>query len=51
VAELREGSAEGLTLVRPDGYVASNVRTADVACSLESLRSLIERQTAPDLVR
>lgn len=47
VVDLRQGGAEGLTLVRPDGYVASTVDAADAVRSLESLRSLIECQTTP----
>ncbi len=44
VAELRESTGRGITLVRPDGYVAGAVRAADTPRALESLRSLIERQ-------
>ncbi|HEY7887922.1 MAG TPA: FAD-dependent monooxygenase [Steroidobacteraceae bacterium] len=45
VAELREGTDEGITLVRPDGYVAHAVRAAYTTRALESVRSLIELQT------
>lgn len=51
VTELRDGAGEGLTLVRPDGYVASAVHAADERRGLESLRSLIERQITPEALR
>ena len=47
VLELRAGTADGLTLVRPDGYVAAAVQAADAARGLEALRSLIECQITP----
>jgi hypothetical protein len=47
VAELRDGTGDGLTLVRPDGYVASTRQGAEPAWDLESLRSLIECQVNP----
>lgn len=44
VLDLREGTAEGFTLVRPDGYVASTVPANEAAQGLASVRALIEAQ-------
>lgn len=49
VTELREGGVEGgITLVRPDGYVACAVRAGDSLRALEPLQSLIESQITPE---
>jgi len=45
VAEVRVGEHSGLTLVRPDGYIAYSSQTSDKT-SLEAVRSVLERQTA-----
>jgi hypothetical protein len=46
VLELRPEPREGMTLVRPDGYIAYSERSNDVS-GLESVRSLLQRQTTP----
>jgi hypothetical protein len=43
VVELRSGPGQQMTLVRPDGYVASAARRREGA--IESVRSVLERQT------
>jgi 2-polyprenyl-6-methoxyphenol hydroxylase-like FAD-dependent oxidoreductase len=45
VVELRRGSVRGLTLVRPDGYVAYSAHNGDAVNALESARSILELQT------
>jgi 2-polyprenyl-6-methoxyphenol hydroxylase-like FAD-dependent oxidoreductase len=45
VVELRPGSVRGLTLVRPDGYVAYCAHNGDAVAALESVRSILELQT------
>jgi hypothetical protein len=45
VVELRSGPGQQMTLVRPDGYVACAGRGREEA--IESLRSVLERQTRP----
>jgi 2-polyprenyl-6-methoxyphenol hydroxylase-like FAD-dependent oxidoreductase len=40
-----DGSAPGLTLVRPDGYIAYETNQRDAVEDLKSVRSLLERQT------
>jgi hypothetical protein len=47
VVELREGAGEGLMLVRPDGYVAATVSSADAARGFKTLRTLLESQVTP----
>jgi 2-polyprenyl-6-methoxyphenol hydroxylase-like FAD-dependent oxidoreductase len=42
--EVRRTRRPGVTLVRPDGYVAYSVRHGDGMAALESVRSLLERQ-------
>jgi 2-polyprenyl-6-methoxyphenol hydroxylase-like FAD-dependent oxidoreductase len=46
VVELRPGRARGITLVRPDGYVAYSARNGDGLAALNSVRSILERQTS-----
>jgi hypothetical protein len=46
VVELRPPRNPGLRLVRPDGYVAYSAHNGNSAAELESVRSLLERQTA-----
>ena len=45
VLELRASPQHGVTLVRPDGYVAYSSRNGESVAALESVRSLLERQT------
>ena len=45
VAELRMSSVPGVTLVRPDGYVAYSGSVAAAGAELRAVRSLLERQT------
>ncbi|HEY6483546.1 MAG TPA: FAD-dependent monooxygenase [Steroidobacteraceae bacterium] len=45
VAELRITRGHGVTLVRPDGYIACSAANGDQAGALASVRSLLERQT------
>lgn len=46
IVELRPAASEGVTLVRPDGYIAYSAHGHDSAKALGSVRSLLERQTA-----
>jgi hypothetical protein len=45
VVELRLGSDQGVTLVRPDGYIAYSAHNRDGIAALGSERSLLEGQT------
>lgn len=45
IVELRRGSKPGITLVRPDGYIAYAAKGRDGLSALASLRSILERQT------
>lgn len=45
IVELRSADRPGVTLVRPDGYVAYAEHSGDGIAALESVRSLLERQT------
>jgi len=44
LVELRGVGQSGVTLVRPDGYVAYRGATRDIGAVLESIRSLLKRQ-------
>jgi hypothetical protein len=46
VVELRKAGQHGVTLVRPDGYVAYAAHDQDGIAALGSVRSLLERQTS-----
>jgi len=46
IVELRPAANEGITLVRPDGYIAYSAHGHDHAKALGAVRSLLERQTA-----
>jgi 2-polyprenyl-6-methoxyphenol hydroxylase-like FAD-dependent oxidoreductase len=46
VVELRFAPGQGITLVRPDGYSAYVVDNEDRVAALETVRSLLERQTS-----
>jgi 2-polyprenyl-6-methoxyphenol hydroxylase-like FAD-dependent oxidoreductase len=45
IVELRLAGRQGVTLVRPDGYIAYAARNGDSIVALGSMRSLLERQT------
>ncbi|MGC2330067.1 MAG: FAD-dependent monooxygenase [Candidatus Acidiferrales bacterium] len=47
IAEFRSARHHGITLVRPDGYVAYSTQGRDSASALGHVRSLLLRQTAP----
>lgn len=46
--ELRTTKHPGITLVRPDGYIAYSAERGGHLTALETVRSLLERQTEPD---
>jgi hypothetical protein len=46
IVELRSGPYKDITLVRPDGYVAYSAHNHDGVAALQSMRSLLERQTS-----
>jgi 2-polyprenyl-6-methoxyphenol hydroxylase-like FAD-dependent oxidoreductase len=46
IVELRPSGTNGITLVRPDGYIAYSRHNGDGLAALRSVRSLLERQTA-----
>ena len=48
VMELRAAPGSGIRLIRPDGYVAYSAHDHDGIAALESVRSLLQRQTSPD---
>jgi hypothetical protein len=45
LVELRYVQTSGMTLVRPDGYIAYAVGVGNAGAALKSIRSLLERQT------
>ena len=45
IVELRSWPRHGITLVRPDGYVAYSAHSRDGIAALISVRSLLDRQT------
>jgi hypothetical protein len=45
IAELRPSQEKGITLVRPDGYIAYSAHKDDSLASLASVRALLEPQT------
>ncbi len=45
VVEFRLAPGQDVTLVRPDGYIAYSAHNCDGIAALESVRSLLERQT------
>jgi 2-polyprenyl-6-methoxyphenol hydroxylase-like FAD-dependent oxidoreductase len=45
IVELRSARRQGVTLVRPDGYIAYSAHSRDGMAALKSVRSLLERQT------
>jgi 2-polyprenyl-6-methoxyphenol hydroxylase-like FAD-dependent oxidoreductase len=46
VVEFRSSQKPGITLVRPDGYIAYETRGHDTVASLDAVRSVLERHTA-----
>jgi 2-polyprenyl-6-methoxyphenol hydroxylase-like FAD-dependent oxidoreductase len=46
IVELRSGPYKDITLVRPDGYVAYSAHNHDGVAALQSVRSVLERQTS-----
>jgi 2-polyprenyl-6-methoxyphenol hydroxylase-like FAD-dependent oxidoreductase len=49
VVELRSSKEQGITLVRPDGYIAYASHKTDDTGALRSVRSILELQTAPNV--
>jgi 2-polyprenyl-6-methoxyphenol hydroxylase-like FAD-dependent oxidoreductase len=47
VLELRFEDRDGITLLRPDGYIAYSEHNSNDLAGLKSVRSLVERQTTP----
>ncbi len=47
IVEFRSARRQGLALVRPDGYIAYSAHNADILVALESVRSVLQRQTIP----
>ena len=45
IVELRLAGRQGITLVRPDGYIAHATQERDGISALASLRSVLARQT------
>ena len=46
IVELRLNPRHEITLVRPDGYIAYTAHSRDTHAALQSVRSLLERQTS-----
>jgi 2-polyprenyl-6-methoxyphenol hydroxylase-like FAD-dependent oxidoreductase len=51
VLDLRLERRDGMTLVRPDGYIAYSETSSDGVAALAEVRSLLERQTQPQTPR
>ena len=49
IVEVRSASNPGVTLVRPDGYIAYSAHNHDRVAALGAVRSLVERQTGRTL--
>ena len=47
IVEFRSARRQGLALVRPDGYIAYSAHNGDNLAALESVRSILQRQTIP----
>jgi hypothetical protein len=45
IVEMRPSHQSGVTLVRPDGYVAYSTSDGESTAAIEAVRSLLERQT------
>jgi 2-polyprenyl-6-methoxyphenol hydroxylase-like FAD-dependent oxidoreductase len=45
ILELRTSEGRGVTLVRPDGYIAYSARNGGSVTAMETMRKLLERQT------
>jgi hypothetical protein len=50
VLELRTRRGGDITLIRPDGYVAYSVHGGGPVAAFDRIRTLLERQTFPDVV-
>ena len=48
--ELRMGRHPGISLVRPDGYIAYSAGSRDAGAAVKAVRALLERQTQPNAV-
>ena len=48
IVEERSSRRPGITLVRPDGYIAYSAQSGDTMAALQSVRSLLERQAVPE---
>jgi 2-polyprenyl-6-methoxyphenol hydroxylase-like FAD-dependent oxidoreductase len=51
IVELRSAAGKDVTLVRPDGYIACSAHSREGADALNSVRSLLERQTGRSISR
>ncbi len=49
IVEVRSASSPGVTLVRPDGYIAYSAHNHNRVAALGAVRSLVERQTGRTL--
>ena len=49
IVEVRSASSPGVTLVRPDGYIAYSAHNHNRAADLGAVRALVERQTGRTL--
>jgi hypothetical protein len=49
LVEFRTGKGHDITLVRPDGYVAYSATGQHGLSALRTVRSILERQTKPEL--
>jgi 2-polyprenyl-6-methoxyphenol hydroxylase-like FAD-dependent oxidoreductase len=49
VLELRTRRGADITLIRPDGYVAYSVHGGGATAALDRIRTLLERQTVPEV--
>ncbi len=48
IVELRSAPSRGITLVRPDGYIAYSTHSGDGMAALATVHSLLRRQTSAD---
>ena len=51
LVELRAGKGRDIILVRPDGYIAYAAHSDDGMAALATVRSILERQTRPEVAR
>jgi 2-polyprenyl-6-methoxyphenol hydroxylase-like FAD-dependent oxidoreductase len=45
VVEMRQSTQRGVSLIRPDGYLAYSTQDGESTAAIEAVRSLLERQT------